>query len=146
MKVYNCECGCIIGINQIKRHKNGKKHHEKMIKMKLQYFPTDEDELKNKWCDIIERRNYYWKHEEYENNTIEKINQFKELSNNRILLYVYCFKNKKLKDKWFDIINNWKLDKIKMRREIIRKEKTALRYIQLQNLKCKYLEWLIDNH
>ena len=34
MKVYNCECGCIIGINQIKRHKNGKKHQEKMKKMK----------------------------------------------------------------------------------------------------------------
>ena len=86
MKVYNCECGDIIGCNSIKRHKQGKKHYEKMIKMKLQYFPTDEDELKDKWCDIIERRNYYWKQEEEENNKIERINRFKELSNDYCLL------------------------------------------------------------
>jgi len=62
-----------------------------------------------------------------------------KLSNDELII-----KNKKLKDKWFDIISNWKLDKIKMRREIIRKEKTALRYIELHILKCKYLEWLIN--
>ena len=80
MKVYNCECGCIIGINQIKRHKNGKKHQEKMIKMKLQYFPTDEDEIESKWFEIVERRSFYLNQQEDDDERELRIIQLKNIS------------------------------------------------------------------
>jgi len=85
MKKYNCECGAIIGFNQIHRHKHGKKHLDKMKKIELQYciecdLPTDENEIESKWLEIVERRSFYLKQQEDDDERELRIIQLTNIS------------------------------------------------------------------
>ena len=132
MKKFECECGVVIGLNQVKRHKQGKSHLQRMElkNKKKEEKILLEDCYTCKGCDFLMVKGThnlnYINDEVYCNNCNDK----------KIVEKI----QKKVYDKWNEIVER--------RSHYLKQEEQDrerdLRIIQLSNISDKYLEWLID--
>jgi len=144
MKKFECECGCVIGLNQVKRHQQGKEHLKRMEKLnKKKEEKILLEEMINHHCPhsvdgLIPINNCY----ECEScdyllcKDCDDYNYF----NNEFWCNDCIDKNNKINDKWNEIVVR-RSHYLKQEEQDIERD---LRIIQLTNISDKYLEWLID--
>jgi hypothetical protein len=184
VKKFECECGSIIGLNQVRKHKYGKKHlNEMLIKKKLEkefpnnykikenyykiqddYFPHTKKGLlyiescvkcqscKEMLCCDCDNFTINWKNTSNGglkqtslfcnsciNNNVNNCDDFSGDNFESIREVIEKY-NKNNNDKWINIIErrNFYLKQTNGNQEFNKRK------IQLKNISDKYLEWLID--